>query len=130
LQAAGQIGLPLQVNTTVTRRNVRQIDAIAQMLATLGIELWSVFFLVPVGRGLAEQRITPEEYELVFARLWRQARLQRYGIKTTEAHHYRRFVLQHAGDPRHPASSRAPLGVNDGRGVMFVSHTGQVFPSG
>ncbi|MCC6682638.1 MAG: radical SAM protein [Phycisphaeraceae bacterium] len=130
LREARHIGLPLQINTTVTRRNVDQIDPMARMLAPLGIELWSVFFLVPVGRGLAEQRISPEQYELVFARLWRQARIQPYGIKTTEAHHYRRFVLQHAGDPQRGAPGRSPLGINDGRGVMFVSHTGQIFPSG
>ena len=68
---------------------------------------------------------------------WEQAKQRPYGIKTTEAHHYRRFVLQKQGDPQHQPEGtslgriqRAPLGVNDGRGVMFVSHTGSVYPSG
>ena len=30
--------------------------------------MWSVFFLVPVGRGVEEERIRPEEYEVVFER--------------------------------------------------------------
>lgn len=137
LREARDVGLPIQVNTTITRRNVGQIDAMADLFGSLGIVLWSVFFLVPVGRGLAEQRISALEYEEVFEKLWQQARRQPYGIKTTEAHHYRRFVLERLGDPRmQPGSAppgrirRAPLGVNDGKGVMFVSHTGRIYPSG
>ena len=137
LRDARDIGLPIQVNTTLTCRNVHQVDAMAERLAGLGIVLWSVFFLIPVGRGLAEQRIAPEQYETVFAQLWDHARRQPYAIKTTEAHHYRRFVLQRQGDPqRAPKGAlpgqirRAPLGVNDGKGVFFVSHTGSVYPSG
>lgn len=130
-------GLPLQVNTTITRRNVHQIDAIAELLAAQAITLWSVFFLIPTGRGTAEERISAQEYEEVFERLWHHARQQSYGIKTTEAHHYRRFVLHQGADPRqgrpqdHLASAqRAPLGVNDGNGVLFISHTGRIYPSG
>ena len=137
LAEARELDLALQVNTTVTQRNVGQIDALADRLATQGIALWSVFFLIPVGRGMAEQRLSAEQCEQVFETLWRHARRQPYAIKTTEAHHYRRFVLQHLGDPRREPDGtagdqvqRAPLGVNDGRGVMFISHTGQIFPSG
>lgn len=134
MAAARQADLPMQVNTTVTRRNVGQLDAMAQMLADEKIVLWSVFFLVPVGRGLAEQRITPAEYEQVFERLWHHAESQPYAIKTTEAPHYRRYVLQRDGDPQRGdvtgRAERAPIGINDGKGVMFISHTGQVFPSG
>jgi radical SAM protein len=137
LEDAHSIGLPLQINTTITKRNVDQIDEMAELFATLGISLWSVFFLIPVGRGMAEQRIAPEQYDEVFERLWEQAQRQPYAIKTTEAHHYRRFVLQKNGNPLlQPGvmppgrSQRAPLGVNDGKGVFFVSHTGSVYPSG
>ncbi|HZP82825.1 MAG TPA: TIGR04053 family radical SAM/SPASM domain-containing protein [Chthonomonadaceae bacterium] len=137
LADARAIGLPLQINTTITQRNVHQVEAMAEMLSSLGIVLWSVFFLIPVGRGRAEQRIAPEQYEEVFAQLWEQAQRQPYAIKTTEAHHYRRFVLQRQGDPqRQPGGSlpgriqRAPIGVNDGKGVMFISHTGSIYPSG
>ncbi len=137
LADARDIGLPLQINTTITRRNVDQVDDMAAFFATHGIVLWSVFFLIPVGRGLMEERIAPEEYELVFEKLWRHSRTQPYGIKTTEAHHYRRFVLRKQGDPQfQPGGAipgriqRAPIGVNDGKGVFFISHTGSVYPSG
>jgi radical SAM protein len=140
LADARRLQLPVQVNTTVTRRNFHQIDAMADLLATQGIAMWSVFFLVPVGRGVREERIRPEQYEIAFERLWRHAQRQPYGVKTTEAPHYRRFVLERNGDPlagpgqgpeaARTARHRAPLGVGDGKGIMFVSHTGEVYPAG
>jgi radical SAM protein len=137
LSDAQECGLSLQINSTLTQRNVAQVDAMADLCADQGITLWSVFFLIPVGRGLAEQRLSGAQCEEVFEQLYQHSLRQPYGIKTTEAHHYRRFVLQQKGNPlrqpgRAPAgrSQRAPLGVNDGRGVMFVSHTGAIYPSG
>ncbi len=137
MAAARRIGLPLQVNTTIASSNLHQVDVLAEMLANRGIVLWSVFFLVPVGRGQELERISPHQYEEVFERLWHHARRQPYGIKTTEAPQYRRFVIRRQGDPqRSPDSAggnerqRAPLGINDGRGVMFISHRGVVYPSG
>mgnify|MGYP002779668769 CR=1 FL=1 len=137
LHWARECGLPAQINTTITKNNAHQIDLMAKFLAHQNIELWSVFFLIPVGRGQKDERISPEQYEDVFESLWNHARSQPFGIKTTEAHHYRRFVLQRAGNPQsHPGGApagriqRAPIGVNDGKGVMFVSHTGKVYPSG
>jgi radical SAM protein len=140
LENARRLKMAVQINTTITQRNVQQIDAIAELLANQGIAMWSVFFLVPVGRGVEEHRIAPEDYETVFARLWHHARHQPYSVKTTEAPHYRRFVLQQGGDPlAGPGSAtdaaarrghRAPLGVIDGKGIMFVNHTGEIYPAG
>ncbi len=140
LEDARQLELPVQVNTTITRRNYQQVEAMARLLATQGIAMWSVFFLVPVGRGMAEQRIAPEEYETVFEQLWRESQRQPYAVKTTEAPHYRRFVLQQnqpsagnrGGQQQWLASARhrAPLGVGDGKGIMFVSHRGEIYPAG
>ncbi len=133
MQFARSIGVELQVNTTVHQQNYQQIDAMAELFGQLGIVLWSVFFLIPVGRGLSQLRLTGDQAEWVFERLWAQAQKQKFGIKTTEAHHYRRFVLQHMNAEALAATERnqrAPLGINDGKGVMFVSHTGVVYPSG
>ncbi|UCC22714.1 MAG: radical SAM protein, partial [Planctomycetota bacterium] len=52
LADARELDFPVQVNTSVTRRNFHQIDAIAELLAGQGIAMWSVFFLIPVGRGV------------------------------------------------------------------------------
>ncbi len=137
---ARKLGLAVQINTTITRRNFHQIEEMAGLLSTQGIAMWSVFFLIPVGRGVEEERISPEQYEEAFERLWIQAGRQPYGVKTTEAPHYRRFVLQRNGNPlagpgngKHDPrghAHRAPLGVRDGNGIMFVSHTGEIFPAG
>ncbi len=157
LENARRLNMAVQLNTTVTRRNVHQLDAMAELLVEQGIAMWAVFFLVPVGRGVEEERIRPQGYEDVFARLWHHAQTKPYGVKTTEAPHYRRFVLQQGGDPlagpkgehgtgataglsssarlgkptvAHARGHRAPLGVGDGKGVMFVSHTGEIYPAG
>lgn len=155
---ARKLGLGVQINTTITQRNFDLIDDMATLLSTQGIAMWSVFFLIPVGRGIDEERIAPEQYEEAFEKLWIQAGRQPYGIKTTEAPHYRRFVLQRNGNPLagpkvgqasgppmqggnggppgrpgHPGrdhSHRAPLGVRDGNGIMFVSHIGEIYPAG
>lgn len=140
LDDAKALEFPVQVNTSITRRNFHQIDAIGELLAERGIAMWSAFFLVPVGRGVEEIRISAPEYETAFEKLYHHACTKPFGVKTTEAPHYRRWVLQHGGDPlAGPGAAhggggrrvhRAPLGVTDGRGVMFVSHNGEIFPAG
>lgn len=131
LRDAQACGLPVQVNTTITRHNVHQVDALAELLAPLAIVLWSVFFLVPTGRATAEQRIAPEAYEEVFAKLLAHLGRQPYAIKTTEAPHFRRYVLQAAKAGGHAPPAGVPMvGTNDGCGVMFISHTGDICPSG
>jgi AdoMet-dependent heme synthase len=134
LDFARRLEMPVQVNTTVARGNLHQLDAIAELLTEKGIAMWSVFFLVPVGRGVEEPRILPDEYEAAFERLWLHAQRQPYAVKTTEAPHYRRFVLQRGGDPlAEPGGRRGrrgPLGIGDGKGIMFVGHTGEIYPAG
>src|SRR5271165_7167173 len=86
--------LPVQVNTTVTRRNFGDLDNMIGVLESLGVVLWSVFFLIPVGRGQAADLLSSEEHEAVFAKLYSTSRRVRFHIKTTEGQHYRRYVLQ------------------------------------
>ena len=81
------------MNTTLTPGNLEQIDALADLLAGQEIVMWSVFFLVPVGRAQVVSRLSAEQCELAFERLWRQAQRQPYAIKTTDAPHYRRYVI-------------------------------------
>lgn len=133
LEKARDAGVATQINTTLTPDNVGKIDEMADLFAGFGIALWSIFFLVPVGRAAASNRLSADACEKAFENLWRQSQIQPYMIKTTEAPHFRRFVIQQrkaskkAGSQPH---SFAPLGVNDGKGIMFVSHTGIVHPSG
>lgn len=144
---ARELGVPVQINTTITRRNLLDFEAIVRLLETVDIVLWSVFFLVPIGRGQAVDLITAEDFEEIFGKLDRVSQRVRFDIKTTEAQHYRRFVLQKRAAERRAnpavipvqsparvqatdAIGRAPRGLNDGKGFVFVSHIGEVFPSG
>jgi MoaA/NifB/PqqE/SkfB family radical SAM enzyme len=92
LRQSAYVGLTSQVNTTLTPSNFDQIDRLAELLATLDIQMWSVFFLVPTGRARFAARLSAEECEAAFAKLWRHSRQQSYAIKTTEAPHYRRWL--------------------------------------
>jgi radical SAM protein len=128
-------GIPMQVNTTITPLNVGQIDRMAELLAEFGIRMWSAFFLVPTGRACDAARLSAEQYEAAFGRLWRQSQRQAYAIKTTEAMHYRRFMIQQQARERNRgATGKRPAfashSVNDGKGVMFIGHAGAIQPSG
>jgi MoaA/NifB/PqqE/SkfB family radical SAM enzyme len=136
LVTASGVGLTTQVNTTVTLRNVDQIDPLADLLGGLGIEMWSVFFLVPTGRAALLPRLNAAECEVVFEKLWQQSQRQPYLIKTTEAPHYRRYQMlrRSAATSTNGQTASRPrslsLGLNDGKGVMFVSSIGIIQPSG
>ena len=140
---ANEIGLPVQVNTTFSRRNIGEIDNIVALMEKLKITLWSVFFLVPMGRGKLNDLLSAEEFEAVFAKVHSLSKTASFDIKTTEAQHYRRFLLQQRVVERKlgmdiaspheravDAIGRAPRGLNDGKGFLFISHKGEVFPSG
>jgi len=141
---ARECGLPAQINTTITRHNLKHMDAMIALLEGLDIVLWSVFFLVPTGRGSLIDLISAEEFEQVFEKLYQASQRVRFDIKSTEAQHYRRYLLQRRTEEKrkgHTVSrifgmgtpdgiGRAPRGINDGKGFVFVSHLGEVFPSG
>jgi radical SAM protein with 4Fe4S-binding SPASM domain len=122
-------GLPVQINTTFTRQNLGEFDAFVAKLAEIQPALWSVFQLVPTGRGKVEDLLTADQMEDLFIKLAHLAQRVPYDIKTTEGQHYRRVVLQQTRD-RASLEKRAPIGINDGKGVMFVSHVGGIRPSG
>jgi radical SAM protein len=139
--------IPLQINTTVTRYNFRDLEDIASLIKDFdNVVLWSVFFLVPTGRGKKEDEISPDEYEAAFHKMYELSKTMPYDIKSTEAPHYRRLFIQRTlADSRSATQptpvdkvkvkwtdpiGRASRGINDGNGFVFVSHTGEVFPSG
>jgi radical SAM protein len=137
LDYAKEIGLPTQINTTVTRHNAARLGEIAEVVERSSAKLWSVFFLVTTGRANEEQDLTADEYEQVFEFLYKLSKVAPYDIKTTEAQHYRRYVAQRrkaegaAGRPGPaPELIQRQAGINDGKGFVFVSHTGDIFPSG
>ena len=135
-----ELQIPIQVNTTVSQYNLNDLDAIAEKVKEMGAVLWSLFFLVPTGRGMEKDMISPEQHEDVMKWLCQVQQRMPYGVKATEAPHYRRVFLQeNARMERKPGQAsvkrtdllgRAHKGVNDGDGFVFISHTGDVYPSG
>jgi radical SAM protein len=140
LRHAQKIGLETQFQTTVTRRNMHQLDRIAEIVGEVGSKMWSLFFLIVTGRALAADDLTAEEYEQVFEAMYRISKTAPFDVKTTEAMHYRRFVIQKQkeeraahGEVENESAKRVAFrtaGVSDGRGFVFVSHRGDIFPSG
>jgi AdoMet-dependent heme synthase len=151
IEAATDLGLPLQINSTVGRLTYPHLDAMAARVRALPVVLWAVFFLIATGRGAALEQITPEECEDVLQFLHDLAPTVPFGIKTTEAPHYHRIALQRqsglararagagsTGAPVMNGSSTAPgartarssRAVTDGNGFVFIDHVGQICPSG
>lgn len=143
---ARELDLPVQINTTITRHNLQYLDSMIALLERLDIVLWSVFFLVPTGRGAQIDLISGEEFEEVFQKLHQTSQRVTFDIKSTEAQHYRRYLLQRRTEDKRqgravPPSTisgvmtpdgigRSPRGINDGKGFVFISHLGEVYPSG
>jgi MoaA/NifB/PqqE/SkfB family radical SAM enzyme len=129
-QAAAEVGLMLQVNTLVASETIDDMPAVYRLVCDLGAARWSLFFLVAVGRGTVLEPITPQRAEELLAWLVELPRGPgRPIVTTTEAPHFRRVLLQRRLLPQ-AAAARAGFGIRDGNGVLFVSHTGDVSPSG
>ncbi len=145
--------MPLQINTTLCGDSLPYLDEMVNLVENLGIVFWEVFFLVPMGRGEKLRGLSPEQCEEIFEVLYRLQKRADFLVKVTEAPHYRRYVAQQewkeAGDsarggrdvrslpsqlirtegPGH-SIGLATQGVNSGMGFMFISHLGEVMPSG
>ena len=133
LRHARDIGLDTQVQTTVTRGNVNHLAEIAERVAEVRSRMWSIVFQVVATHGI-EDDLTGDEYEKVFEFLYSISKVAPYEVKTTEGMHYRRFIAQRIKTERNGRTGshsifRSP-GVGDGRGFVFISHTGEIFPSG
>jgi AdoMet-dependent heme synthase len=91
-KTAQSLGLKLQINTTVTRYNLHDLPKTFSLVREIGAMTWSLFFLVPMGRALTEDEISPADYEAVMNFLYDASKY--ISLKTTEGHHYKRVVLQ------------------------------------
>ena len=143
--------LPLQINTTLCGESAHDLPQMIELVKQLGIVFWEVFFLVPMGRGSSLRGLTPMQCEEIFELHYRVQKEESFLVKVTEAPHFRRYVLQREARangisvadhphvlPAHLVRTEgpghsiglAPQGVNSGNGFLFISHRGDVFPSG
>ncbi|MFB6112855.1 MAG: radical SAM protein [Halodesulfurarchaeum sp.] len=125
---AKDAGLGIQINTTVTANTVDDLPAIADLVDEMGAAMWEVFFLVPIGRGEELAQLEPEETIEVMEWLYERQRGSPFRTITVEAPHYRvvadRVERDQSGEGVTVGSTRA------GKGFMFVSYEGDVYPSG
>jgi len=156
LELLGRAGFNVQVNTTVMRDNVEELADVAQLLQTLGAHAWEVFFLVKVGRGEDVGELDPAACEDLAHFLF-DVSCHGLVVRTVEAPFFRRVAAwRREAGPVDPAQafSLGPLyerlaarlrallgeasspprahtvGTRDGKGILFVSCTGDVYPAG
>ena len=150
LQNAQSVGLSAQVNTTVSNHNLHLLPDMVPFIEQVGAVQWSVFFLVPTGRAQTPWMISPEDHERVFNWLYDLSQTAPFDIKATAAPMYRRVAIerkraelndgdgsgeqevtfQGAGFQYADGLNRPRRGVNDGNGFLFISHKGEIMPSG
>lgn len=137
VRTARELGLPVQIHTTLCQRTLADLPAVAELVDELGAVVWAVFCLVPTGRAETSDEIDAATYETVFEWLARRSESARWSLKLTEGYHYRRVLAQRGKGPLQGLGfvdghgiGRAPNAVNAGSGFCFVSHTGDVYPSG
>jgi radical SAM protein len=129
-------GIALQVNTLVTASTAEDLPALYELVRGLDVVRWSLFFLVRTGRGRLLKEVSPWQAEELCHWLFDVSAASPFAIKTTEAPHFRRVALMRmlrAGvsleEVAHSSVGRG-FGVRDGNGIVFVSHSGDVYPSG
>jgi heme b synthase len=119
------VGLPFQINTTVTRHNVEDLLDIYSLVKAIGAVAWHVFLLVPVGRGkgLKGKELNTEAYENVLNWLYDIESKHEIEMKVTCAPHYYRIVTEKGDTPK-------SAGCLAGKSFMFISHKGIAQPCG
>jgi len=129
-------GIALQINTLVTAHTAQDLPALYELVRRLDVVRWSLFFLIRVGRGRLLQELDPPEAERLCHWLFDLSRESPFAVKTTEAPHYRRVALlrmlregMSLAEVARSSVGRG-FGVRDGNGIVFVSHVGDVYPSG
>lgn len=133
------VGMPFQINTTVSKHNITEIPDILDLAVKGGAVALHIFLLVPTGCGKEiadEEMIDPEEYERVLNWFYDRSKDVTINLKATCAPHYYRIMRQRAKlDGTKPVVTAhghdaVTKGCLAGSAVCFVSHKGEVYPCG
>jgi heme b synthase len=132
-------GLFLHVNTTITRHNLSQIQAIVELSERLGARSMHFFLLIPTGCGKnirIEDRISPQEAEEAVNFICAYYPVSPIPIKAVCAPFYFR-ILQQRNKGLDLRYTRIPntlgiiwKGCLVGRRYVFISSSGNVYPCG
>jgi radical SAM protein with 4Fe4S-binding SPASM domain len=126
MAVAREVGMPFQVNATVSRLNAEELPAIREAAIERGARTLDLFFLVPVGRGagLRDLSLSPEQTESVLRWAFEMDRLGPLHVRETCAPQAVR-IWHGLGQP-----GEQPAGCMGGRSFVFISHTGVLQPCG
>jgi len=138
IEAFKRAGVEFQINTTITRLNLDQIEDIFQLTIDLGAAAHHIFLLVPTGRAreMADQEISPEDYEKTLNWFHEQSFTCPIQLKATCAPQYYRIFHQGKKErEKKSINEENPLhtmtrGCMGGSSFCFISNTGQVQPCG
>ena len=131
--------LEFQINTTITRQNLKEVAEIHELAKRLEAKAYHIFVLVPTGRGREieeEQKVSVEEYEKILHWFYDQEGKTTLQLKATCAPQYYRIREELRGEhPKDFVHGSSPLdtktrGCLGGVGFCFISHVGQVSPCG
>ena len=138
IRIAKRHGIGVQINTTVTTRNVHTLEDMHALAESLGVDAFHLFMLVPTGRGeeLLAEELPPEEYEKALEWAYERQKTSPLHFKPTDAPHYYRIIRQKAKAEGKTvtreeygldAMTRGCLG---GITFCFISHVGDIQPCG
>jgi AdoMet-dependent heme synthase len=133
---AGDLEMPLQVNTLVAAETAGDLPAILELLKGFSVARWSLFFLISVGRGKVLQPLTPAQGEQLMEWIAAISRTAPFVVATTEAPSYRRVALRRmraagmTGEEIKTTGVSRSFEIRDGHGILFISHTGDICPAG
>jgi radical SAM protein with 4Fe4S-binding SPASM domain len=106
-----ELGMSVQINTTIARHNAHQLPDVLALAKSIGADALHTFLLVPVGCGVDianEQMVPPEEYEKMLNWFYDQSLTGGIELKATCAPHYFRVVRQRrAAEHRSAAAAEA-----------------------
>ncbi len=153
LAAVGRLrahGFVVQVNTVVMAENVEELPEVARLVRDADASIWEVFFLVRVGRGVGMTELGAEQVEDVCHFLY-DASSYGFVVRTVEGPMFRRVaawrgegracetgplyarlrehLVRELGEPGERSRAQTK-GTRDGKGIVFVSSTGDVYPAG
>ena len=125
MRVAHAIGMPFQVNTTVSTLNIDRLDALYARAVELGASKLDLFFLVPVGRGkgIADYALSNEQTKRVLDWAFAKAKEGPLAIKETCCPSAPGYWASRGGEA---ACGPRPCGCLGGRGFAFLSHVGDL----
>lgn len=139
------LGIPLQINTALSTKNYEFIKPLADKIRLYPLVLWNIALI------LASEKEIPSasDCELLYQWLYDYSKTVPFDIKTTSGQQFHRVIIQNkrrenkiSGNYIHFRDAllngidgvkggieRAPYGINDGKGMLFISYDGYVYPS-